>query len=160
VGRPGTISMYLDRLAVRCCPGFRLRFAWAPSLPPPKPKEELSQPAKRCQEPFRKKSPGTNLRRNPRPDRTTRDLPRRWFPLGPLAQNPTLSPPFRAPIEESEDFSCGMTNPCAIFFDGPSVETGRCGRPVRACRRRAMFPRLAARTPPTPLRPGRPPSCD
>jgi hypothetical protein len=45
---------------------------WVPSpiclgsvSPSPEVKEELSQPAKRCQRPFRMKSPGTNLRGNP-----------------------------------------------------------------------------------------------
>ena len=49
--------MFQTGHSVRYCPGFPLRFAWAPSLPPPA------------------KSPGTNLRRNPGQYRTTRALP-------------------------------------------------------------------------------------
>ncbi len=46
--------MFQVGLRVRRCPGFRLRFAWAPSFPPPA------------------KSPCTNLRRNPGQRHTTR----------------------------------------------------------------------------------------
>ena len=52
VWRPGTISMCLDRLAVRCCPGSRLHLLGLRPSPPYKPKEELLQPTKRCQELF------------------------------------------------------------------------------------------------------------
>ena len=48
------IAMFHGRLAVRCCPGLPLRFAWTPS---PSPST---------------KSPGTNLRGNPGQHRTTR----------------------------------------------------------------------------------------
>ena len=52
----GNIAMFQESLAVRTCPGFPLRFAWAPSLPPPT------------------KSPGTNLRRNPGQHRRSQTL--------------------------------------------------------------------------------------
>ncbi len=47
VGRLRNTCMFRDDLTVRSCYGFPLRFAWAPSPPPPT------------------KSPGANLRRNP-----------------------------------------------------------------------------------------------
>ena len=83
----------------------------------------------------------------------------------PLRGRPALlSLPFPSVMSVScrknQDFSCTTMNRCARILDRPSVETGRRRRPVRVCRRRAIIRRLATRTPPTPLGPGRPPSCD
>jgi hypothetical protein len=52
--------MFRASSVVRHCTGFPLRFAWAPSPPPPT------------------KSPGTNLRRNPAQHRATPTLPGRY----------------------------------------------------------------------------------
>ncbi len=94
VGRQETVAMSRQSLALRCCPGLPLRFAWAPSLPPP------TRPRKGClslrkdvrnlsllwvllrSQTYRKRfltsflteSPGTNLRRNPGQHRATRAL--------------------------------------------------------------------------------------
>jgi len=62
------LEISLECPAVGCCPGFPLRFAWAPSPSPPK-------------------SPGTNLRGNPGQQPATRDQPQLKPPVDPLRQS-------------------------------------------------------------------------